>query len=156
MKRHPQWERRLASFIEENADRPHSYGRFDCIMFPLGAAQAITGIDKAKRHRGKYEGQTGALRYLKKLGFETPEQALDSILTPKSASFAQRGDVVLAKDGIPAVCMGGYALSAGQEGDREGLVRVPREDWVKAWEVGEQFATAPKPKRRKVKWKQAD
>ena len=33
--------------------------------------------------------------------------------------------------------MGDFALSVGQDGDTEGLVRVPREQWVKAWSLGD-------------------
>lgn len=130
------WEQRLADFIAKSRARPYEYGRHDCLLFIADAVRAITGKDHARGHRGKYKNETGALRRLKSLGHDRPEELLDKLFKEKPVGFAQRGDIVLASDGIPAVCMGAFAVSVGQEGYQEGLVRVPRSDWVKAWKIG--------------------
>lgn len=134
--RRPDWPERLVAFVEANRSRPHEYGSFDCLLLPAGAVKAVTGKDHGRGHRGKYTNAATGARYLRKLGFDSPEAMIDSLLEEKPTGFAQRGDIVLGADGIPALCMGEFALSAGQEGNRKGLVRVPRSEWVKAWRVG--------------------
>lgn len=136
MERRGDWDARGAAFIASVRSKPHAYGSHDCLMFLAGAIQAVTGEDLARGHRGKYKSAASASRYLRSLGFETPEAFLDSILEQKPHGHAQRFDVVLASDGIPALCMGAFALSVGEEGGAEGLVKVPRSDWRKAWRVG--------------------
>jgi hypothetical protein len=136
MARHPQWEARLHEFVAKNRNRPYEPSRFDCLLMPAEAVRAVTGKDHGRGHRGKYKSTASAYRYLQTLGFKSPDEYLDSLFPEKPVGFAQRGDLVLASDGIPALCMGTFAYSVGQEGNTEGLVRVPRSDWVKAWRVG--------------------
>jgi hypothetical protein len=136
MARLPDWEERLGVYVASARERPHEYGRHDCMLHWAGAVEAVTGEDHGAGHRGKYRNRVGAYRYLKRLGFDSPEALLDDRFEQVPAAFAQRGDIVLAGDGIPAVCMGAFALSVGEQGDFHGLVCVPRTDWVKAWRVG--------------------
>jgi hypothetical protein len=151
MNRRGDWEPRLASFVEKRREQPYTYGKNDCLLALADAVKAVTGKDYGRGHRGKYKSAASASRYLRKLGHDSPESYLDSLFTEKLPSFAQRGDIVLADDGIPALCMGGFALSVGSEGDREGLVRIPRERWVKAWAVGEHHSgECACPKRKAV------
>lgn len=132
--RHPLWAQRLSAVLEKNARRPYAYGQWDCLLFPAAVVKAVTGKDYGRGHRGKYKSAASASRYLRSLGHDTPESYLDSLFPEKPVGFAQRGDLVLADDGVPAACMGAYALSVG-EGEA-GMVRVPRSQWVKAWRVG--------------------
>lgn len=141
MDRHPHWEQRLATLIEQN--RSYTYGSHDCMLWAAAAVKAVTGKDPGRGHRGKYKSAIAAARYLRNLGFDSPEALLDSLFDRKPVGFAQRGDLVMAGDGIPAVCMGAVAFSVGQDPStssgqaREWLVPVPREQWVKAWAVGD-------------------
>lgn len=137
--RHAQWEARLSAFVAKNMTRSYAWGRWDCLLFAADAVKAVTGKDHGRGHRGKYKSHAGAYRHLKDMGFSSPEELLDSLFDEKPVGFAGRGDLVMANDGIPALCMGAFALSVGQEGNHEGLVRVPREQWVKAWAVGDHF-----------------
>lgn len=134
--RRSDWEQRLNDYLAGAMREPHSFGKHDCLLFSAGVVKAVTGKDHGRGHRGKYDSALSGAKYLKHLGFDSPAAMIDSILDEKPVGFAQRGDLVLASDGIPAVCMGDFALSVGQKGDDEGLVRVPRSDWVKAWKVG--------------------
>jgi hypothetical protein len=108
-------------------------------MFAAAAVKAVTGKDHARGHRGKYRSNASAYRHLKEMGFGSPEELLDSLFDEKPVGYAGRGDLVMAADGIPALCMGAFALSVGQEDNSEGLVRVARDEWVKAWAVGDHF-----------------
>lgn len=123
------WEARLVAFVAENAARPYSPD-WHCLLFIAGAVEAVTGEDHAAgvpRHKT----MKSALAYLKRSGFDSPAVMVSAYLPAKRLGFAQRGDIVLADDGIPALCMGDYALSVTDEG----LVRVPRADWREAWAV---------------------
>lgn len=150
--RHPQWETRLLALIEKNRGRAYAYGRWDCLMMPAAVVKAVTGKDHGRGHRGQYRSPASASRYLRSLGFDSPAALLDSLFVAKPIGFAQRGDIVLCKTDSgdnPGVCMGGHALVVGQQGEAEGLVRVPRELWLKAWAVGEQHADVPKMRKRR-------
>ena len=135
MERLPDWEPRLLEYLESVRDRPHEYGAHDCMTFVGGAVKALTGQDLFSEHIGKYEGELSAARYLKGLGFDSPEAMIDSVLEEKHVGFAQRGDIVLTPEGIPGVGFGDDALVVGVDEGREGLRRIPRELWSKAWAV---------------------
>lgn len=157
----PDWDQRLAALVERNRSRPYAYGSHDCLLWAAAVVKAVTGKDHGRGHRGKYKSAAGAARHLRKLGFDSPEALLDSLFDRKPAGFAQRGDLVTASDGIPAVCMGAVALSVGQDrlttspassgspgAGVAGLVPVPREQWVKAWAVGDHHSGKLKPPRK--------
>lgn len=131
----PDWEERFAALLAEARDRPHAYGGHDCLLFCAAVVEAITGTDWGSEHRGRYRTEAGSTRYLRRLGFDSAEAMIDSLLPERPVAFARRGDLVLA-GGIPGACVGGTALFVGQEEDRAGLVREPRAAWAKAWAVG--------------------
>lgn len=133
--RRSDWEQRLFAYLAAVSDRPHEYGRHDCMIFVAGAVKALTGSDPARGHRGKYGSAATAARYLRSLGFDSFEALIDSVLPEKPIAKAMRGDIVLDQEGMPGVCIGGEALFVGQRDGEQGLVRVPRAAWVKAWAV---------------------
>jgi hypothetical protein len=145
MERHPQWEARLHGLVSENLNRPYAWGEWDCLMLSADVAKAVTGKDHARGHRGKYKSHASAYSYLKRtFGVMSPEALLDKLFPQKNVGFAQRGDLVLcrvdkmgdelAPGDVPGVCLGAFALVAGEDG----LRRIPRgERWLKAWAVGE-------------------
>lgn len=129
------WEDRLNAYIAKVRDKPHAYGVHDCMIFSANAVQALTGRDLAKGHRRKYKDKIGAARHLKSLGFDSPEAMIDSLLDEKPVGFAQRGDIILTDDGIPGVVFDGDTALVIAD-DNLGLVRIPRAQWRKAWNVG--------------------
>lgn len=135
MERLSDWEPRLVAYIASALSLPHAYGSHDCLLHCAAAVNALTGKDLARGHRGKYRSAASAAVYLKSLGFDSPAAMIDSLLPEKSVSMAGRGDIVLDSDGIPGVVIGGDALMVGMGEGAEGLVRVPRSDWAKAWAV---------------------
>lgn len=138
--RHPLWEARLLEFVEANRDRPHEWGRWDCLLMTAAAVHAVTGKDHGRGHRGKYRSLASAYRHLHRLGFTSPETLLDSLFDEKPIGFAQRGDLVLCRTDSgnnPGVCMGDFALVVAQAGEREGLLPVHRAEWLKAWAIGD-------------------
>lgn len=138
--RHPQWEQRLHDLIAANWTRPYEHGAWDCLMWPAAAAKAVTGKDFARGHRGKYNSLAKAYRHLQTMGFTSPEALLDSLFDEKPIGFAGIGDIVLCRTPTgdnPGVVIGGDALVVGEDGESDGLKRVARKDWLKAWTIGE-------------------
>lgn len=131
------WPERLSMFHASVRDKPHAYGRHDCLLYPAGAVEAVTGVDLAAGHRGKYRSAAGASRYLRSIGFASAEALIDSLLPSRLVSFARRGDIVMGADGIPGVCLGERAAFVGVGEERAGLVTVATVECVRAWSVGE-------------------
>lgn len=128
------WEADLAAYIADVRTRPYAYGEHDCGLFAAGAVLAMTGEDPGAPFRGQYSNEIGCAKALKKFGAGDLESTLDSLFEPCSAGFARRGDLIWNGAAV-GVSMGTYALFVGQEGEREGLIRVPRSEWARAWRV---------------------
>lgn len=135
--RFPDWEARLAAYLEPLRLRPFAWGERDCCLFCAGAVEAMTGVDPMPEFRGRYKTATGAVRALRRHGAGTLDATLDTKFTPIPASLARRGDIVMS-GGLLGVCMGHHLVAVGQEGKREGLVRIERHVWDAplAWRIG--------------------
>lgn len=129
--RFPNWEERLASYIESKRDEPFAYATNDCFCFSLGAVQAITGQDCMLEFRGQYSNKLGSLRALKEIGQGDLESTMDSKFPEIEIGLAGRGDIAFF-DGSVGVVMGSFAWFVSEQG----LERVPREFWDKCWRVG--------------------
>ena len=132
--RFPDWDQRLARFIESRRRRHFSWGKHDCCMFAADAAKVITGKDLAAEFRGRYRTALGAKRKINAYG--GLREVLTAVLgEPKSILAASRGDLVL----IPAdgfresvgVCIGGRSIFAGEQGV---VIRDNEAHWP-AWTV---------------------
>lgn len=130
------WEARLGGLLEARGQEPHAYGRNDCMIFAAAAVEAVTGLDLAKAHRGKYRSAAGASRYLRSLGHDTPADMVTVHLPEQPVAMAQRGDIVADADGVPGVCIGAKVAFVGLEGSRAGLVTKPLLECSRAWRVG--------------------
>ena len=135
----PDWEERLGAYLLEVRERPHAFGSHDCALHGASAVEAIIGEDHGAPFRGRYSTAFGATRALKRFGAGTIEATFDAHLSPVPPAFAGRGDIVMAETASgPAigVCIGGEAMFVGREGEFDGLVRLPRAVWTRAWKVG--------------------
>lgn len=139
LKRRSDWDSRLLDVIATNRERPYRFGEWDCLLWPASAVEAVTGVDLARGHRGKYRSLASAYRHLNKMGFESPEALLDHHFAAKLVGFAGRGDLTLVHTETgnnPGVVTGDVALIVGDDG----FLRAPRSLWMKAWAVGEHFS----------------
>lgn len=136
MYRKPDWEARLAAYLEPLRLRPFEWGEHDCCLFAAGAVLAMTDIDPMPEFRGRYTTAQGAARALMKIGAGTLEATVDGKFEAVPASLAQRGDIVMS-DGLLGICFGAFMFAVGSEGAREGLIRIERATWVepRAWRV---------------------
>ncbi|GAA3271498.1 hypothetical protein JYA60_01785 [Sphingomonas yabuuchiae] len=87
--------------------------------------------------RGRYSTAIGAERALRRYGGGTLDATLDDKFTPVTASLARRGDIIMS-GGLLGICLGLHLVAVGQEGEREGLIRIARSAWDQplAWRVG--------------------
>lgn len=135
MTRLANWEAALSEYLTNVRDKPLKWGEHDCGLFFAGACKVMTGFDPGEPFRGRYSTEMGAARALKKYGAGDLESTLDGLFEVVAPGMIQRGDGVWNGESV-GVAMAGYALFVGQEGDREGLVRLPRAEWQKGWAVG--------------------
>jgi len=136
MQRLADWEARLAAYLEPLRLCSFQWGEHDCCTFAGGAVKAMTGVDPMPEFRGRYTTAIGSARALKRFGAGTLEATMDSKFTAVAPSLAMRGDVVMS-GGLLGICLGTFAMAVGAEGEREGLVRLPRPEWIepRAWRV---------------------
>jgi len=134
MTRRSTWESDLSAYIASMRGKPYAYGEHDCGLFFAGAVKAMTDFDPGEPFRGKYTTDLGAAKALKRFGAGDLKSTIDGIFEPCPVGRLQRGDGVWNGEAV-GVCMGAYALFVGQEGDREGLIRIPRAEWVGGWRV---------------------
>lgn len=128
--RMPDWEERLAAYLNGVRDVPHAYGSHDCALHGANAVAAMTGNDFGIPFRGRYRTELGAARALRKRGAGTLEATFGAHLPEIHPALAQRGDMVLAQGSI-GVCIGSEAMFAGEHG----LERIGRAAWTRAWRV---------------------
>lgn len=136
MYRLPDWDARLAAYLEPIRARPFAWGRHDCCTFSAGAVEAMTGVDPMPEFRGRYTTAIGSARALRRYGAGSLPATLDTKFARVPASLAQRGDLVMT-DRLLSVAWGAFAIAVGQEADREGLIRLDRGQWIDpiAWRV---------------------
>jgi len=131
----PGWERRLVAAVEATRDRPFCWGRHDCATFAFDLRREIAGgYDVAALWRGRYSTARGALRVMRRLGWQTLEAAGRDLLGEPlpSVQLAQRGDLVLANTGLGfGVCLGARVAGIAPEG----LVLVPLATSALAWRI---------------------
>ena len=145
----PDWPERLIDYFERMKTVGFEWGKNDCILFALGAAQVMTGIDTAKDFRGLYKTALGAARVMqKRFGTTNLSEAADAFKTKWESEeilnvlMAQRGDIVEADvvsaeggsgPSLGVVDLDGtHALFAGPSG----TIRIKITDCRRAWRVG--------------------
>lgn len=124
------WETQLIEYIASKRHQPFEYGSNDCAHFVAGAVQAMTGEDPMPEMRGQYDSALGSLRVLKEIGEGDLESTMDAKFNVIEIGLAQRGDIAFF-DGSIGVIMGAFAWFVSDDG----LERIPRSMWDKAWSV---------------------
>lgn len=110
--RKPTWRADLTAFIEASRGSGFKWGENDCALWAASAYEAVTGFDPAHGLRGKYTTPAGALKALKKAGFETPEAIAEGRIGPqKPPAFALPGEMVAAD--LKALGLAGNEPSLG-------------------------------------------
>jgi hypothetical protein len=136
MYRKPDWDARLAAYLDPLRARPFAWGTHDCCIFTAGAVEAMTGVDPMPEFRGRYSTAIGSARALTRFGKGTLEATLDAKFEAVPEALAHRGDIIMS-DGALGICWGSALIAVGLEGEREGLVKIERRRWsnARAWHV---------------------
>ena len=129
------WEHSLAEAIEAARERPFRWGRHDCAIWAFDLRRELTGCyDVAALWRGRYRTARGAVRVMRRLGWQSLEAAGRDLMGEPlpSVHFAQRGDLVLGNTGLGfGVCLGARAAGIAPSG----LVLVPLSACALAWRI---------------------
>lgn len=136
LSRAPDWEERLAVYLDRVSDEPFAWGSHDCALFAAGAVKAMTGTDPAEDFRGTYSDRAGAAAALKQHGAGTLLKTATAWLGhSKHPAFAQRGDIVMKDRTTLGVCVGLHSWFVGEEHGENGLVAVPTATCTKAFSL---------------------
>ena len=129
------WERLLAAAIETARVRPFIWGLHDCPTFAFETRMILTGgEDVAALWRGRYTTALGGQRVMRRMGWASFEKMANALLGEQrpSALLAQRGDMVLADNGLGfGICTGASAVGMAPAG----LMTVPLTSCRLAWPI---------------------
>lgn len=141
MTRIPTWNTALADFIHGRLKSPFVWGQNDCCLFACDAVLAVTGIDLASQFRDKYSDTRSACNLIKSYAGGGLAEFADKVaeengIKEVELNYATGGDVVLVTgdqgDTLGIVELNGReVLATGPEG----LMRLPRANWKKAWKI---------------------
>lgn len=134
--RYHDWPEKLFDAIKIASRREFEWGKNDCALFACDCAKAMTGVDRAKDFRGKYDTRRSAMTALKVIeGVDDLPALADKFLGERiNLTRAQRGDVVLLTIGSMkalGVITGTRAVFLAPEGIQTILVS----DCSCAWRV---------------------
>lgn len=132
--RHKDWEARLNAAIQKHGALPAVWGKSDCWCLMADCYRAVNGSPFLP-HLRKYNSEKSGYKLFVKNGFKTVEQALASVLEPKSTLAAMRGDLaVVERNGVIS---GGVITAYGftSKGEDGRLFHLPITDVLKVFEV---------------------
>jgi hypothetical protein len=121
----------LSEYVLSKKSQPFEYGVNDCCLFAAGAVEVITGENPIPEFIGAYDSLKTSIKALKTLGSGTLEKTMDAKFTEIQIGYAQTGDLAF-HDGSIGVIIDADALFVSDDG----LVRISRDNWTKAWSVG--------------------
>lgn len=121
--RQPGWEPRYVAVLERHMAAPFEWGVSDCLSVVADVAEALCGKNPLPAKRRRYRTAPGAARQMRKLGFETIEEALAATYSQIPVLKARRGDCGVLEqlvDGRPqqaaVIVMGAIAVGKGPDG----------------------------------------
>lgn len=144
MKRHHDWELRLAAYLDAVRSSLFTWGGFDCCTFPCNGVMAISGVDVMASLRGRYTTEREAYALLAATAGDLNGVAtllLDRAGAPEIPVLtAGRGDLVLAdlrsRGATYGPCLGlvGMSSRAAFAAPR-GYAEFPLRFCARAWRV---------------------
>jgi ethanolamine utilization protein EutQ (cupin superfamily) len=137
MKRLKDWRTRLHEAVEARRRVPFSFETgADCALFAADCVDAMTGEDMAAGYRGKYRSQAGAIRAIRKAGFDDLASLVGSKLDETSTVRARVGDVAFIPDESPFG--GALGIVIGEQiavMHVDGIGSVPRTAMIRAFRI---------------------
>ena len=139
--RRDNWEACFALAVERARKKTFALGSFDCCLLAADLILSITGVDMAAEFRAQYGTTKEALAILNERGGLVPfveSLCREHGMTPRSPSYAQRGDLLFVRtqdEGWPLVvgiASGSVAIVPAQGC---GVTFVPVSQWVACWHI---------------------
>jgi hypothetical protein len=130
VKRFEDWPSRLDAAIEAARGQPFDWVAHNCATFCAACVHAITGVDHGPAFAALHTSALNAARASGRLMDEVSAR----LGGPIAASFAQRGDVVLVRNGgrdLLGICVGAQVAAVGETG----LAFVSIKEGVCAWHI---------------------
>lgn len=113
--------------VDQMAPALFKWGEWDCLAFVADA----TGLDLSSLTPRRYRTQTGAMLYIKRNGFDSLAEMMDSLAESVPVGFAQKGDILM-QQGCLGICKGGTGLFLAEHSGYERLNTFASE---RAWRV---------------------
>lgn len=141
MKRLSGWEKKFLEWLREARTQKFEWGKFDCCLAVCDCVLGMTGIDLAEGFRGKYSTRKDAYRAIRSFATSLKElcekRGAEFALIEIAPQLASRGDIVLVKSvtGHFALAIVGLDPVHAYAATFEGLQRMGRNTWFKAWRV---------------------
>lgn len=114
------WRTALHECVEASRREQFAWGRFDCAIFAADCIRAMTGEDIASSFRGTYADSKGAVRVLKKAGFNDLPAMAEYHFDEIAPIMAQDGDIAALESDETGwtlgVFIGERVISRGVEG----------------------------------------
>lgn len=134
IRRHADWQPRLAAFIESRLAAHFVWGANDCCLFAADAVAAMTGRDLARHLRG-YATERAAQRLVRQLG-GMAAIATAALGEPIAPPLARVGDIVLGELGaMGAECLGVCTGATWHAPGADSLCAAPMAAARLAWRV---------------------
>lgn len=121
--RQPGWEPRYIAALERHMAAPFEWGVSDCLSVVADVAEAICGVNPLPAKRRRYRTAPGAARQLRRLGYQTIEEALGGTFEQIPVLKARRGDCGVLEQMVDGetqqaavIVMGAIAVGKGPDG----------------------------------------
>lgn len=134
LKRKSDWAELLIAEINKAQKTPFKWGEHDCALFVADVILAMTDVDLAADLRGTYSTYKGSLKVIKKAGFKTIQDIVDSKLENIEINQSIRGDVICVRTANgPALAINAGLTAAAAS--TYGIESYHRSAWLKAWSI---------------------
>ena len=139
------WDSRMVAAIAQASKREWAWGSHDCATFANSVVRALfNGWSPWAPYFGRYDTELGAAKRLKRYGFASLLDAMDTHARRTEGAYWRRGDAAaltldrdgwMAPDGAPAlgIVEGSMVVVAAHP---IGLRRFPVEAAVACWRLG--------------------
>jgi len=131
MKRLPDWLDQLEAYLAQTAREPFAWGQHDCLLDTSAMIGAMTGVDRAKQYRGKYDDKKSGLALARALGFKDHIEGLSAGLEQIATGHADVGDLVELPGHTAGIVQGRYIWAMAEQG----RALVPYGNAKRAWRI---------------------
>lgn len=135
----PDWEEKLSIYISKCEKKKFAWGKFDCVIFSVGAISAMYGKNFLKNEKIKYTDKKTGLELIKKQGKGSLWDLIDKHanlngFSSKNTARTRHGNLVGTKtkdeEELLGVMQDDGTMVVAQ---KEGLVRLPFSYVQKRW-----------------------